>query len=108
MVEETASIEIRRSLNRWTDRARVYKAVIDGAVVGQLRRGESNSFDVVVGSHEIFLKIDWCRSEKVTLDLAAGQKTLLDCAARNPFTGLYWIAFGRSRYIKLTQVTGSP
>jgi hypothetical protein len=110
MAGETASIEIRRALNRWTDRARVYEVVVDDLVAGRVAYGKSSSFEVAAGSHEIFMKIDWCRSEKVILDLVPGQKAFLDCSARNPFTGLYWITFGRRRHIKLTRVTvaGTP
>jgi hypothetical protein len=36
---------------------RRYEIVIDGAVVGRLASGESSAFEVVAGSHEVYVKV---------------------------------------------------
>lgn len=101
-----ASVEVRRDFGGLTDHLRSYEVVIDGEVVGRLRPGESRAFEVAPASHEVFLKIDWCRSEKAGVRLTAGQTARFRCAARaNLFTDLYWATLGRRRYIELIQVT---
>lgn len=104
MTGKSVSIRVRRASNWWADSLRAYEVVIDGCVAGRIRQGESHDFEVAAGSHEIFLKISWCRSEKLVLDLAAGQEAVVDCSARRLITGFYAITFGRSRYIKVTHV----
>jgi hypothetical protein len=106
LTTEAAFVEVQRDFDGFVDCLRSYKVVIDGAVVGQLGPGDHSAFEVAPGSHEIFLKIDWCRSEKVDVHLAGGQNVKFYCAPRaNLFTTFYWITFGRHRYIRLSQVT---
>lgn len=101
-----ASVEVQREFGGLTDHLRSYKVVLDGEVVGGLRSGESGAFDVAPGRHELFLKIDWGRSEKVNVNLAAGQTARFYCAPRgNVFTGLYWATLGSRRSIGLTEIT---
>ena len=98
-------IEIQRDSDRLADHLRSYKVVIDGAVVGAIEPGESAAFDVTTGCHEIFLKVSWCRSEKITVNLTADRTEYFRCRPRaNLFTDLYWITLGRHRYISLIQV----
>jgi hypothetical protein len=100
-----ALVEVQRDAGGLSDHLRSYEVVIDQEVVGQLSAGESQAFEVDPGSHELFLKVDWCRSEKIILQLNAGQTVIFRCAPNaNLFTEFYRISFGRHRYIKLTRV----
>jgi len=100
-----ASIEVQREFGGLTDHLRSYKIVLDGEVVGQLRPGETCVCDVSAGPHELFLKIDWGRSEKVNVNLTVDQTARFCCAPRgNVFTGLYWATFGSRRSIALTEI----
>ena len=106
MAADMASIEVQREFGGWTDHLRSYEVVIDREVVGHLRPGECHVCEVAPGSHELFLKIDWGRSETVDVRLTAGQTATFRCAPRaNILTGLYWATLGRRRYIKLTRTT---
>jgi hypothetical protein len=106
MAAKMASVEVKREFGGVTDHLRSYKVVLDGQVVGRLHPGESCFFDVVPGTHELFLKIDWGRSEKVNVKLAAGQTAKFCCAPRgNVFTSLYWATIGSRRSIGLIEVT---
>ena len=101
----TALVEVQRELSGLRDHLRSYQVVIDEEVVGLLSAGESLIFEVGPGSHELFLKIDWCRSEKLNIALEAGQTVAFRCAPNgNPLTEFYWISFGRHRYLKLSRV----
>lgn len=47
---------------QYADMLRAYSVVIDGVVVGTLRRGEELQRTVSPGRHEFQAKIDWCSS----------------------------------------------
>jgi len=101
-----ASVEVQREFGGITDHLRSYKVVLDGEAVGRLRPGESCTFDVAPGPHELFLKIDWGRSEKIDVDVTAGQTARFCCVPRgNALTSLYWATFGSRHYIALTEIT---
>jgi len=106
MFAEMASVEVQREFDRLSDHLRSYDVVINGRVTGQLRPGESCALEIAPGSHKLYVKIDWCRSEKVDVHLTPGQTVKFRCAPRaNLFTDLYWATLGRRRYIKLVRVT---
>jgi len=106
MSGETAVIEVQREIGGLSDHLRSYEVVVDGDAVGRLRPGDSATFDIAEGSHEIFLKIDWCRSEKIDFRVGGGETMRFRCSNRaNVLTGFYWVTFGRHRYIELTRVT---
>jgi hypothetical protein len=56
----------------YADRTRDYKVVCNSQVIGKISNGETRVFDVSEGKHELYLKIDWCRSNKVLVDVVPG------------------------------------
>src|SRR4051794_10308248 len=97
-----ARIEISRKAGGYTDRARAYKVMVDGAEVGSLKQGESQSVEVAPGAHEVHIAIDWARSPSVELQLAEGESASLACRPNaNPFTVLWFTTFARKRYVAL-------
>ncbi len=54
-------IKIKRD-SGYADKIRAYMIVLDGNVVGEINDGQQVELDVSRGMHELFLKIDWCRS----------------------------------------------
>lgn len=101
-----SSIEVQREGLGWSDYLRSFNIVIDGKAVGRLYAGGSSAIEVAPGSHEVFLKIDWCRSEKIDVNLTPGEVVrFLGGSRANPLTIFYWMTFGRSRYLTLTRIT---
>lgn len=49
------------------DSKRRYKVMIDDSCIGSICNGETKTFDLSQGNHELFLKIDWCRSQKIVV-----------------------------------------
>lgn len=47
------------------DQYRNYKIILDGKPLGKLSSNEIKSFEIDSGSHNIYVKIDWCRSNKI-------------------------------------------
>ena len=101
----SAQITLKRLRRPLGDVLRTYKVVIDGSTVGDIRRGETKTFDVPPGQHEIHLEIDWAKSRNLELDLSAGDAATLTCSARPPNAGS--TALASKNYIKLEIVDGS-
>jgi hypothetical protein len=105
VADATAHITLKRLRRPLGDVLRTYKVVIDGNTVGDIRRGETKTFDVAPGRHEIRFAIDWASSRRLDLDLSAGDVASLTCSARPPNAG--WTALASKNYIKLEIVDGS-
>jgi hypothetical protein len=101
----TSQITLKRLRRPIGDVLRSYKVVIDGDTVGDIRRGETKTFDVPAGRHEVHLEIDWAKSRDLELNLSAGDVASLTCSARPPNGGLAVLA--SKNYIKLEIVDGS-
>jgi hypothetical protein len=100
-----AVVEIQRASGGYTEHLYPFEIVIDGEVVGHLGRGESEAVDVLPGSHEIFVRLFWSRSERVELHLEEAERVSFRCDTRAKFfTDFYWATFKRDRYLRLTQV----
>jgi hypothetical protein len=83
------------------DRARAYKVMIDGQEAGTVRHGSHESFQVTPGTHEVFLKIDWCRSPKLTVDVAGAQRAKVTCVPSGTiWTAIFAIVFKPTAYIR--------
>lgn len=101
-----AWVEVQRVSGGQSKHLNPFELVIDDEVVGRLGPGESEAFEVASGSHEVFAKIYWCRSEKINVDLKQDQKLTFLCGtrARSFLTDGYWASFGHRRYLRLSQV----
>ena len=100
-----SSIHVHRVSNKWVDRLRAYRILVDGQERGKVSRGESVVLDVEPGAHEVQARIDWCRSPVFQLELAAGEQAHLECRpnASGP-TALWYITAGFGRYMALTRI----
>jgi hypothetical protein len=100
-----ALVEVQRVSGGYTEHLHPFDVVIDEEVVGRLGPGDSATFEVAPGSHEIFAMIGWCRSERVGFQLREGQKVTLRCkTGANLLTDAYWATIGRRRYLRLIEV----
>ena len=68
----TATIKINRD-SGYVDRIRAYHVVLDGEKITKISNGGSVELDVEPGEHELYLKIDWCRSNKINFSISEGQ-----------------------------------
>ncbi len=98
-----AEIELTRK-NGFVDRLRAYHVLLDDDLIGEVRARETLLFDVDPGHHEFQLKIDWCWSRKIQLNLDAESSVRLRCGPRSLLTVFYGVTFGRHEYIKLEVV----
>ena len=93
----------------YADRIRAYRVLIDGLEVGTISNGESMTFSVEPGPHEIVLKIDWCSSNTVKFDLSGNGTARFQCGSNLRGIGLllsfYYIFFARNQYLWLSPPT---
>jgi hypothetical protein len=101
------TVEIERKKLAFADNARKYKIVIDGDQRGTIGRGETVRHEVGPGAHTVKLTINWCSSEQLSIDVADGETVRLRCEPRaNGITALWYVSFGRARWIRLALARG--
>ena len=93
----------------WTDKRRNYKVVLDDTVIANIADGQSVELDVPPGKHRLMMKIDWCTSNTIELEIndeniefkcgssMSGAKLLI------PSIELVNTTFRRKQYIWLKQ-----
>ncbi len=102
--DNDAVVVITRGRGGWRDRFRSYVVMIDENDAGSVRRGERLEIPVAPGHHQIFLKIDWCRSPTIELDAGPDDVIEMSCApAASAGSALNDVARGTDAYIKLTR-----
>lgn len=61
---------------------REYDIYLDGQKINAISNGETKTIEVSNGNHEIYLKVDWCKSKKLNINLAEGQELKLKCGSK--------------------------
>jgi hypothetical protein len=102
--ESIATIAVQRTDKPWPDRLRRYAVVIDGTVAGNLRRGESVEVPVPAGRHEVRLKIDWCSSPSVAVDVMPAGRADLAGESIGGFRAFIAMVIQPHSYLRLWQV----
>jgi hypothetical protein len=77
-------LEVSRPKRGSMDLFRAYHVLVDGADVGEVRRGQSRLLYIAPGKHEVHLEIDWARSPSVDIDVAPGETVRLVCWPKLP------------------------
>ena len=97
-----ARIEVERRAGGYTDRARAYKVMVDGAEAARVKAGESAGVDVAPGAHKVQMAIDWARSPAFDVELGEGETARFACHPNaNPFNAIFYVLFARKRYVAL-------
>jgi len=83
----------------YADRARKYKVFLDDVLVGNIKSGGDLKIEVSNGTHNIFLKIDWCGSN--ILEIVKGSDVInLECGNKSGLNAL----FKRNDYLWIKQI----
>ncbi|KQT33137.1 hypothetical protein ASG22_18125 [Chryseobacterium sp. Leaf405] len=72
--------------------------------IGELKHGESKEFEVQPGEHQLTAKIDWCRSNIIDFKIENDETLRYNLNGTSPLLGLYYITFGKNRYLKLKAI----
>ena len=112
-----AEIVVRRASGYRVDRRRAYRIFIDGRKSGTIKPGESKTIEASPGHHELQLRLDWCSSEKVAINLGDDEEAKFLCRPRITengvnlkvgVQGLFRTTFGRKGYIDLSPDDPEP
>ena len=98
-------IKIKRD-SGWADRLRRYKILLDGTEVGTIKNGQELLLNAQAGEHELFLKIDWMRSNKVVFE--SGESVVeFECSSSlrglKLFLALVYSLFLPHKWLRLEQ-----
>lgn len=96
-------IIINRS-NEFSNYLRSVEIHLDDKKIGSIKNSESKTFEVAPGKYVLNAKIDWCTSNKIHFEIGSDQTLRYNLTGTNPFFYLYYITFGRKRYLKLKQI----
>ena len=97
-------ISLARSAGGFRDLLRAYKVLIDRREVGSAKRGQRLHLPVTAGHHDIQLKIDWCSSPVLTVEVAPGAVTRLHCEPGGGPAAARRALDNPADYIRLVQV----
>lgn len=72
--------------------------------IEDLHNGESKEFEIEEGEYRLRAEIDWCRSNPVDLKISADEILRFNLNGRNPFLALFYLTFGKDRYLELKAI----
>ena len=103
------SIVVSRDTAAWRDRARKYKLLVDGSVVGRLGQGETFAYAVQPGTHSVQMKIDWASSPKVDCSVEVDRTVQFVCGPGGPALSVTALLslFRPGSYVRLEMRTNS-
>lgn len=96
-------------IDAYADKLRSYKIIADKSVIAKIKNGETLEIDIddFVGTKTLYLKIDWCRSNKIMIN-SDDKDIRLICGPSMmgnniwiPFLAFYYITFGYYKYLWL-------
>lgn len=99
------TLTIERSTGFYRDRLRAYAVKINGERRGEIKHGETLTFELTAGDHSVRLAIDWCSSPKIVV--AGDADTVLICKpASSAFMAIIDVLFRPTQYISLERAPG--
>lgn len=102
----SAAITLSRG-SGYADRLRDYRVILDGQEIGRLGNGESKSFPVASGQHQLAVKIDWCSSNELTFSVSPDGRLTFQCDSKlrglRLLGAVYYVLFARKSYLRLKQ-----
>jgi hypothetical protein len=100
-----ARIVLTREAKAWRDGGRRYGLIVDGQQVAKIKRGQRLEYPLSPGEHEIYMKISWCQSPVMNIEVGPGEVIRLHCAPGGPAgDALGDVLTGNKAYISLTRL----
>ena len=106
-IMENATLHVERHAGN-LGISRKYKIFIDGNKRADISTMENCTFQVDPGHHEIIIKVDWCSSPSLSINIRAGEEIKVICRGDvRPLWPWYAITFGRHQCIQLYEATST-
>ena len=94
------------------DTLRTYHIIIDGKKCGKIKAGEKKTITVSNSPHEIYLEIDWCTSNTVTITDTTRTEIVFSCynsysgpRLHIPFIPALYLTSWRNKYLTLEEIS---
>ncbi len=94
----------------FADRTRNYTVIANGGALGKIGNGETKDFEIDAYAQEVYLSVDWCRSNKLTV--VPSEDGVIHLTAESSLRGfklflaLAYMAIMPTKYIRLSQARG--
>jgi hypothetical protein len=62
----------------WQNKARKFRIYIDGKKIDTIANGEIKEIEIEPGKHKLILKIDWCSSPEVDIEISEEKSTMME------------------------------
>ncbi len=99
-----AKIKVSRT-KEFRDYLRAYEITLNDSLLGTVKAGETELFDINPGIYRIKLKIDWCSSEEITFEVSNDEIINFTCGNNANFiTALYFLFFNPNNYLWLKRI----
>jgi len=89
----------------YADLLRAYAVMLDGKKIGELKNGESKTFQISPGAHSISMKIDWCGSKTLQFQSAETDSSAFKVSSNLrgfKLLFIFWyILFDQSSYLAI-------
>lgn len=95
-----AQITVKR-ISAYSNKLRTIQLVLDDQVIEEIKDGETKIISVKPGKHIFKAKIDWCKSNEIEFNINEGEYKEFSLKGTSPLLVLYYITFGRNKYLKL-------
>lgn len=97
-----AELIVKRRAAWYQDRMRDYIVLVDGSERGRVGNDAEVRVHVEPGRHRVQLKIDWCSSPAIDVDVPEGGAQVLDCGPNaTPLTAFFYVIFRTGHYLAL-------
>jgi hypothetical protein len=85
-----------------------YKIMINGENIEKIKNGETVEVPLKPRMYELYIKLAWCRSNKITFTLSEGEQLQFKCCfignMNNPLRRLYYTYFNFNHFLLLEKV----
>jgi hypothetical protein len=71
-----------RRRREWMGLIRRLDVYLDNVRIGDLKPGETRSFEATAGAHRVHVQMDWCRSPDVAIEVSASGSMMLETGSR--------------------------
>lgn len=103
-------IKIKRD-SGYADLFRAYKVVLDGKAAAQIKNGQEIELEAPPGKHQLYLKLDWCRSNIVEFESGGGELKF-ECGSNlrdwKIFLAVVYAAIYPKEYMWLKRILNPP
>jgi len=102
-----AKLIINRT-DEYANRLRKINIFINNVKVYNIKNGEEKEIELDVGKHEVYAKIDWCKTKPFSVELKKDEEIELELGSNlnvlNPFKTVYYTFFKTSEYLFLKPI----